>query len=158
MARRPIAILRVLLGVIMALLLIGQLVLVPILAWETATWAPEFAAHAVPLAVLVGAGFLGAELVVWCVWRLTALVRDDVVFSPAAFRHVDLMIRSFAGIALAATAVLLYVVVLGAGPITVPLAVLAVVVGAGAAALLVVVLRALLRQATGLKADLAEVI
>lgn len=158
MARRTITALRVLLGVIMALLLIGQLLIVPVLAWEYAQMAPEFAAHAVPLAVLVGAGFLGAEVVVWCVWRLTALVRDDTVFSPAAFRYVDLMIRSFTGITAAALVILVYVFVLGAGPVTVPLAVLAVAVTAGAAALLVVVLRALLRKASTLEADLAEVI
>lgn len=158
MTRSTITVLRLLLGTVMALLLLGQLVLLPLIAWETARAYPELAGHAVPLGVLVGAGFLGVEIAVWCVWRLARLVRDDAVFGPASFRYVDLMVRAFAGTTAAATVVLGYVLILGQGPITVPLAVLAVAVTAGTVTLLVVVLRALLGTAVRLEADLGEVI
>ena len=158
MARSTITVLRGLLGTVMALLLLGQLALLPLFAWETAQTFPEFAGHAVPLAVLVGLGFLGVEIAVWCVARLARLVRDDAVFGPDSFRYVDLMVRAFAGTTAAATAVLAYVLILGQGPITLPLAVLGVAVTAGAVTLLVVVLRALLVTAVRLEADLGEVI
>lgn len=158
MARSTITALRVLLAVIMSLLLLGQLVLLPLIAWEVAQGAPEFAGHAVPLGVLVGLGFLGVEVAVWCLWRLTGLVRDDTVFGGESFRYVDLMVRAFAGTTAAATIVFGYVLVLGQGPITVPLMVLAVAVAAGAVSLLVMVMRALLVRAVRLEDDLSEVI
>lgn len=116
-------------------------------------------------AYLVAPGIIGCvatlaciQVVLVCVWRLLDLVAADRIFDRRAFVWVDVIIGA------AWTAVGLVIIgeialnMLGAAP---PAAfigtVLAVVFGAGAA-LVVGVMRALLRQATTLRSELEEVV
>lgn len=110
-------------------------------------------------------GIACAEIVLTCVWRLVTMVRRETVFSPSAFRYVDLATGAFAG-----AAFLLWVlgVVLAPGEAVAPGVVL-LIGGLGLAvlgvALVVLVLRMLLAQAVArdveasqMKAELDEVI
>lgn len=92
-----------------------------------------------------------------CVWRLLSLVRRGTVFSPAAYRYVDVIVGAVLAAALLAVAL---AVVLAPGE-TAP-GVVALVGGAGlvlgGVALLMVVMKRLLRQATALRTELDVVI
>jgi hypothetical protein len=131
--------------------------IVPLLMADLAD-APEVAHLRWPLGIVAVLGLATVEVALVCVWRLLTMARRDTVFSHAAFRWVDVIIGS------AVAAWLLAIVlafVLAPGEAVAPGVVLIVVVAGVAAAgvaLLVLVLRALLKQAVTLRAELAEVI
>lgn len=112
----------------------------------------------VPVLVIVVLGIVTIQVGMVCVWRLLTLVRDDAVFSPVSFRYVDAIVG-----AAASAAALLFALgfVLAPGEDVAPGVVL-LVGGAGGlvggVALLVVVMRALLVQATELRTELDAVI
>lgn len=150
--------LKALIVVLLALLLATQVALIPGVAAFTAQRSPE-------LAYLAGPGIVGGivlvalvELVLVCVWRLLTLVRQDRIFSSGAFLYVDIIM-----VTMAASAVLIgaAVVVLLLGNAVTPsillLGVVGVVIGI-ALALLVAVMRGLLRKALELEQDLSEVV
>lgn len=157
---QPIAtlLLRAMIAGLIVLLLFVQVVMIPGVAGETARRNPDLAYLEVP-------GIIGAvlflvlvEIVLVCVFALLSLVRADRIFSPHAFRWVDLII----GTMLAAAALLIAsFVVLAVGravnPSILVLGVLGVVVSLSLA-LLVGVMRGLLRKALQLEQDLSEVV
>ena len=119
----------------------------------------------VPVIVIIVLGIVTVQVTMVCVWRLLTMVRRDTVFSPAAFRYVDIVIG-----AIATAALLTFVLgtVLAPGEDVAPGVVLLVgglgVLVAGVA-LVVGVLRLLLAQAVALdttaqhlQAELDEVI
>lgn len=158
MNRITIVSLKALIGLLLALLLLCQVAVVPSIASQMADRIP-------PLAYLQWPGIIAAALFVLClqvalacVWRLLTLTREGVIFNARAFRYVDVILAAI----VVATVVVLgsLVVITNAGAATPSLAllgVLGVVVGS-MLALLVVVLRGLLRKATQLESDLAEVV
>ncbi len=162
MRRLTVLTLRVVLALALAGSLLVQVVLVPLL-WADLVEAP--AGVRVPVVVIVVLGVLTLQVCAVCVWRLLTMVRRGSVFSPAAFRWVDVIIG-----AIAAAAVLTFAlaVVLAPGEGVAP-GVVGLVCGAalvvGGVALVVVVLRMLLAQAVerdvearGLRSELDEVI
>ncbi|MEJ5914314.1 DUF2975 domain-containing protein [Pseudokineococcus sp. 1T1Z-3] len=155
----PVRALRVVLVAGVLGLVLLQVLVLPLLAAESALTYPELAwlrwpALALALAV-VGCVQVGAV----CVWRLLSRVQADAIFDAAALRDVDV----FTGAAALATTLVLGVslaltfvagegnpgTVLGSGAL--------VVAGAGVT-LLMVVMRALLVQATQQHDELAEVV
>lgn len=157
---QPLAtvLLRGLIAVLIALLLFVQLIMIPAVAAETARRNPDLAYLEVP-------GIIGAvlflvlvEVVLVCVFVLLSLVRADRIFSSQAFRYVDVIIGT-----MLASAVLLVAsfIVLATGRAVNPgilvLAVFGVVVSLSLA-LLVGVMRGLLRKALELEQDLSEVV
>lgn len=97
-------------------------------------------------------GIVCMQVVGVCVWRLVTMVREDTVFSAAAFRYVDIVIGAIVaggacvlglGYALAQADDAPGLVLIGGGA--------AVVVGG--VALVVVVMRALLAQAVATRAE-----
>lgn len=132
-----------------------QAVMVPLLSADL-DGAP--AGIRVPVLVIVVLGIVTIQVGMVCVWRLLTLVRDDAVFSPVSFRYVDAIV-----VAAASAAALLFALgfVLAPGEDVAPGVVL-LVGGAGGlvggVALLVVVMRALLVQATELRTELDAVI
>ncbi|MFS0867359.1 DUF2975 domain-containing protein [Microbacterium sp. 179-B 1A2 NHS] len=97
------------------------------------------------------------QVVAVCVWRLLTLVSDGAVFSAKAFRVVDVVIAAIL-VAAALTAALASLLVPGeAAPGVVGLIYGAALV-TGGVALVVVVMKSLLRQATDMRAELAEVV
>lgn len=154
------------LRVVLVLALAGSVfmeaVMVP-LFWQDLDDAP--AGVRAPVVALVVLGVLMMQVVGVCVWRLLTLVRRGTVFSPAAFRYVDLVTGA---IAVAAVVPLGIAVALAAynrttttadevAPGVVLLFCGAAVVTAGVA-LLVAVLRRLLVQAAASEAELRAVI
>lgn len=158
MNRITIVSLKALIGVLLALLLLCQVAVVPAIASQMADRIP-------PLAYLQWPGIIAAALFVLClqtalgcVWRLLTLTGEGVIFNARAFRYVDVILAAI----VVATVVVLgsLVVITNAGAATPSLGllgVLGVVVGS-MLALLVVVLRGLLRKATQLESDQAEVV
>ncbi|GAA4768977.1 DUF2975 domain-containing protein [Microbacterium gilvum] len=143
MGRTAIAILRVVIALALAGSLIVQAVLVPLL-WQDLDAAPPAARIAVTAIAVAGVGTMQVFAV--CVWRLLTRVRRGSIFQERSFRDVDVI----TGAVVAASALLLALAVLlapgGTAPGVVGLICGASVVLAGMA-LLVVVLKALLRQA-----------
>jgi hypothetical protein len=114
------------------------------------------AARTVPIIVVLVLGILSAQVVMVCVWRLLDMVRHGTVFSPDAFRYVDVVIG-----AITAAAVLTFSLgaLLAPGEQVAPGVVL-LIGGAGVmvagVALLVYVLRLLLTKAISRDAEAAQ--
>src|SRR5690242_13550634 len=81
------------LKVVVACALLGSLVvqglMVP-LFWIDLDDAP--ASVRVPLVVVVVLGIICLQVIAVCLWRLSTMVRRGTVFSPRAFRLVDVVI------------------------------------------------------------------
>lgn len=157
--------LRSVLGALFAGTVFVQAVLVPLMAMEPDDFDGELAHVRVLVLVLAFLGMVTVQVVLYCVWRLATMVRRGTVFSHAAFRYVDGVIRAFA-----AAAVLVFVLAVALAPgEAVPPGGVLLLGGVGLAvlgvALIVLVLRVLLAQAvardveaTQLRAELDEVI
>ncbi len=98
-----------------------------------------------------------AVVVLACTWRLLSLVEHDRIFSEGAFVWVDLIVGALA-VAWVLFAGFAAVVGLRADDPGGPLVLFALLLVGGVVGLLVVVMRALLRQATVLRDDLEGVI
>jgi hypothetical protein len=157
--------LRAVLVALLAGSLFVQTVMVALLNNDMKDLDPEYAYLRLPILVIIVLGILTAQVVLVCVWRLLTMVSRGTVFSQAAFRYVDVVIGAFVAAALVVFALGF---VLAPGEAVAPGIVL-LIGGAGVAvlgvALVVVVLRMLLRQAvardvqaTQLQAELNEVI
>ncbi|WP_394278147.1 DUF2975 domain-containing protein [Microbacterium sp.] len=97
------------------------------------------------------------QLVAACVWRLLTMVSAGSVFSARAFRPVDVIIGA-ALVASVLTAVLATLLVPGdAAPGLVGI-VYGLALAIAGVALIIVVMRALLRQAIEMRSELAEVV
>ena len=151
-------ILQALIIVLVGLLLASQLLVIPEVARITALRNPDVAWLEVP-------GIIGAVLFIAliqvtlvCIWFLLSLVRADRIFHVEAFRYVDVILGALvaAGLVILAS----YVVIVASRSVSLSLTLLAVlgVVVSAALALLVVVLRGLLRKALELEQDLSEVV
>ncbi len=85
------------LRVVLAIALVGSLfvqaVMVPLL-WIDLDDAP--AGVRVPVIIIVILGIVTMQVTAVCVWRLLTMVRRGTVFSPAAFRYVDIIIGAIA--------------------------------------------------------------
>lgn len=130
-----------------------QALLVTMLVVDSAdTTLPRIAA-----VVVVVLGLVCVQVAAVCVWRLLTLVRRGTVFSPAAFRWVDVIIGA---IGVTSVLVLLLGYILGeaddAPGLILVGAVLALLVAG--VALVVYVQRMLLVQATGFSTELEGVI
>ena len=135
-------------------LLAVQVVLMP-LAWRDLSGEDPFVQWTVPV---LGAAFAASlQVVGFCVWRLLTFVRRDAVFSERSFRYVDVVIGA---VLFASALVLCFAVLLAPGaaaPGLVALVCGAALVLAGVA-LVVGVMRALLRQAVTMRTELEQVI
>jgi len=152
------AALKALIAVMIGLLLACQVILIPGVAAATAERNPELAYLRVPGIIAAVLFLVCVQVVLVCVWRLLSLVRASRIFSPKAFIYVDVIIATLIGASL--IIVISNVIILSAeagSPSILLVSVLGVVVGAGLA-LLVVVLRGLLRKALELEQDMSEVV
>lgn len=150
--------LRIVLALGLAGSLFVQAVMVPLLAIDLNEAGPEVIAVRTPVIVIVLLGIVTVQVSMVCVWRLLSLVRRGTVFSRGAFRYVDIVIGAVAAAALLTFAM---AVVLAPGEAVAPGIVLLLCGGAllvGGVALIVIVLRMLLAQALGMRAELDEVI
>jgi len=119
--------------------------------------SPDLAHLRWPLTALAVFWVLCAEVVVVCTWQLLTLVQRDRIFTEASLVWVNAIVWSVA----AAWTVLLGVflaVGLTADDPALPLLLFLLLTGVAVLGLLMVVMRALLRQATTLRTDMAAVI
>lgn len=157
---QPLAtlLLRAMIAVLIALLLFAQVFMIPGVAEDTARRNPDLAYLEVP--GIIGAVLFLAlvEIVLLCVFALLSLVRADRIFSPHSFRWVDIIIGTM--LASAALLIASFVVLATAHAVNPGILVLAVfgVVVSFSLALLVGVMRGLLRKALQLEQDLSEVV
>ena len=149
---------QVILAVLFAGMLLAQ-VLIPIVAADAGAQYPEVAHLVVPYSVAAIGALVLVEVTIVAVWRLAGLSAGGRVFAPGALRWVDVVIGCAAAVAVLSALVWVHLVVVeatgGPGPM---LAILFATVGAAGVALLMVVMRGLLRAAIADRAELAPVI
>jgi hypothetical protein len=152
-----VGVLRVLLGLAFAALMVAQVRVLPAMYDDWTREWPELG-HAGWLLAASILGLLCVQVVIVCTWRLLTMVKDDRIFSDASMVWVNVIIGAMAGAWLLLLGSLLYA--LGrADPSGSVVALLLLLLVAGAVlGLLMIVMRALLRQATSLRTDLESVI
>ncbi len=154
---RAILALRVCLVALFTVLLVLQTFSFPGQFAHLAQEDPDAAPWRWPLTALAAYWLLCVQVVVVCTWRLLSLVRADRIFSDASLAWVDGIVWSIAAAWVVLVVVFLWVGFQADDP-GLPLLLFVVVVGGAVLGLLMVVMRALLRQATTLRTDMDAVI
>jgi fatty acid desaturase len=140
-------------------LLFGVLVLFQIMSppgqfAHTAQEDPEHAYLRLPATAVTVFWVLCIQVVIVSTWKLLTLVKNDRIFSDASPDWVNAIVWAIAAAWVVLLGVLLYVGFNADDPVLLFL----MVVGVTVLVLLMVVLRALLRQATTLRTDMEAVI
>jgi hypothetical protein len=149
--------LRVFLVVLFGVLVMFQTFSLPGQFAYMARESPDLAHLRWPLTAMAVFWVLCIQIVVVCTWRLLTLVTDDRIFSADSLAWVDAIVGAVGAAGLLLVAVFLYVGFRADDP-GLPLLLFLFVVGGAVFGLLLVVMRALLRQATALRTDLEAVI
>ncbi|KUM32507.1 DUF2975 domain-containing protein [Arthrobacter sp. EPSL27] len=155
--RLAVVALRIVLVVAFLLLVLFQVMSLPGQFAHMAQENPDRAALQWPLTIFSVLEVACVQVVIVSTWKLLTMVRRGSIFSDGALRWVDTIVWSIAA-AWAMLAALSVAVVLNADDPGVPLLLLLLLVAGAALGLVVVVLRALLRQATDLRTDMEAVI
>ena len=157
---------RLVVFVLRAVLVVAALWLLVLLTFalpgELSDGTPEPGVR-LPTQIVLSLVLLSVLAVIVCIWRLLTLIGRDRLFSDASRRWVDAIVWSLAigwalvaGFALAVTAVIFFTPEIRDPGI--PMLLFGVVVLSSLPLLLMIVMRGLLRQATGFRAELEEVI
>jgi len=158
MHKATIVSLKALIVAMIVLLLACQLFMVPGVARQSAETYADLRYLQTPGIIVAVLFLLCVQVVLVCVWQLLSMVRTSVIFSDDAFVWVDVILGAMVlatlliGVSMATLASANV-----ASPSVMLLCALGVVVGAGLA-LLILVLRGLLRNARQLQQDLSEVV
>lgn len=138
--------------------LFGQAWIIPFLGYEIAVGVPDRAAGILYAACGIGVVVCVQGALV-AMWKLLTMVRSEAIFSPDAFRWVDLIIRlGWIASALCFAVTAYHAVFMPFGPPPVALFLLGSLTAAVAVTLLMIVMRRLLASALASKAELDEVI
>lgn len=155
--------LRILLLLAFAFLLLLQILSLPGDIAHDVRQSPEAAHLLWPMLIVAELVVLCFQIVNVCTWKLLTLVKSDRIFSPASLAWVDRIVWSFvaawvffAGLAIYLTATIYLTPALRDPGI--PIMLFGIGLLGAVLVLLIIVLRALLRQATSLRSDLEEVI
>lgn len=154
---RAVAPLRVFLVVLFGVLVVFQTLSLPGQFAHMAKESPQDAYLRWPLTALAVFWVLCVQVVIVATWMLLARVKKDRIFSPASLRWVDAIVWAIAAAWVVLVGVFLYVGFRADDP-GVPMVLFLMVVGVAVLGLLMVVMRALLRQATALRTDMEAVI
>lgn len=154
---RVVAVLRLFLVVLFGILVVLQTLSLPGQFAHMAQESPEDAHLRWPLTALAVFWVLCIQVVVVSTWKLLTLVQRDRIFSEGAFAWVDAILYAIAAAWVVLVGVFL-VVGFGADDPGLPLLMFLFVVGVAVVGLLMLVMRALLRQATALRTDMEAVI
>jgi hypothetical protein len=154
--------LRVLLGLVFAALLAAQVWAVPGMLPEIADPSLEQSAMRWVMAGVSIIGLLCVQVVIVCTWQLLTLVRDDRIFSASSLPWVNLIVGALAvgWLMLLGSFVCAYYFIVDevSDDAALPAVLLVLLLVGAVVGLLVVVMRALLKQATVLRSDLEAVI
>ncbi|WP_432906885.1 DUF2975 domain-containing protein [Micromonospora matsumotoense] len=156
-ARWAVTALRGFLVVLFAVLVLFQTMSLPGQFAHLAREAPEQAYLRWPATAVTVFWVLCVQVVIVATWRLLTLVRHDRIFSEPALAWVDAIVWAIAAGWLVLVGVFLYVGFHADDP-GLPMLLFLLSVGVTVLGLLMVVMRALLRQATALRTDLEAVI
>ena len=160
--RRVVLPLRILLVVVFAALVLAQVLGAPALLPDLPEPTLERSSTRWVMLAAAVLALACVQVVVVCTWALLSLVTDDRIFSASALPWVNAIVRAIAGgwAMLLVTFVCSYYFIVDEvsdDPVLPALLLLSLRVGA-VLGLLMVVMRALLRQATTLRADMEAVI
>ena len=147
--------LRVFLVVLFGVLVMLQTFSLPGQFAYMARESPDLAYLRWPFTAMAVFWVLCAQVVVVCTWRLLTLVTDDRIFSPASLAWVDAIVGAVGAAWLLLVAVFLFVGFQADDP-GLPLLLFLLVVGGAVFGLLLVVMRALLRQAAPILDELSR--
>jgi hypothetical protein len=156
-ARRAVALLRVFLVVLFGVLVVFQTMSLPGQFAHMARENPNDAPLRWPATIIAVFLVLCVQVVLVATWKLLTLVKNDTIFSKAAMGWVDAIVWAI-GVAWAVLVGVLLWVGFNADDPGVPMLLFLVTTGVSVLGLLMVVMRALLRQATALRTDLDSVI
>ena len=154
---RAVGPLRIFLVVLFGLLVLFQVMSLPGQFAHMAEESPEFAYLRWPATAVTVFWVLCVQVVVVATWKLLTLVKNDRIFSEGALKWVDVIVWAIAAGWVTLAGVLLYVGFNATDP-GLPLMLFLLVVAGAVLGLLMVVMRALLRQATTLRTDMEAVI
>jgi len=157
LVHRVVVPLRVLLVMLFAGLVVAQVLSMPGQFAYMAREEPDLAYLRWPLTIWSILELLCVQVVIVCTWKLLTLVAADRIFSEEAFGWVDAIIWALGAGWVLFLGVFVYLGFLANDP-GLPMVMFGMALVGGVVVLLVVVLRALLRQATTLRADMEAVI
>lgn len=151
MGKLTILALRIVLAMVLAGSLFVQVWMVPLLSTDLEEAGAPTGPRIALLAIVV-LGIVSVQVILVCVWRLLTMVRRDTVFSPAAFRYVDVIFG-----ALAAASLLMFGLAAILAPGETAPGIVLLICGASlmiaGVALIVLVLRTLLAKAVARDAE-----
>ena len=159
----PVIVLRVFLASLFAFLVLMQVMSLPGDIGHDIQESPGAAHLLWPMLVVAELEVLCVQVVIVCTWRLLTMVKKDRIFSEASLAWVDGIVWSFVaawvlllGLSVYLTAFIYFTPELRDPGL--PILLFGMVLIGAVLVLLMVILRALLRQATTLRADMEEVI
>ncbi|MFC4019322.1 DUF2975 domain-containing protein [Micromonospora sp. GCM10011542] len=155
--RRAVAALRVFLVLLFAILVMFQTFSLPGQFRHMAQESPDFAYLRWPATIVTVFWVLCVQVVIVSTWKLLTLVKNDRIFSTASLPWVDAIVWAIGAAWVVLVGVFLYVG-FNAGDPGLPLLLFLMLTGVTVLGLLMVVMRALLRQATTLRSDMEAVI
>ncbi len=163
MLSRVIVPLRVLLVLLFAGLVVAQFLSIPGQFTHLAEEAPGLGAWPWVLMTFAILEVLCVQVVIVCIWRLLTLIKSDRIFSGEAFGWVDVIVGTMAvawvlllGLFVSLSSYLYFTPELRDPGL--PVLLFGATLFGGVLVLTMVVMRALLRQATTLRTELEEVI
>lgn len=154
---RAVGPLRILLVLVFAGLVVAQVAILPGTLAQLADDEPDLAHLQWPALAFSVVELVCVQVVLVCTWRLLGMVKADRIFSEAAFAWVSTIVWTMTAAWVLLLAAFVSVTALVDGP-GLPVLLFGVVLAGGALVLLMVVMRALLRQATTLRSDMDAVI
>ena len=154
---RAVSPLRAFLLVLFAVLVLFQVMSLPGQFASMAQESPEMAYLRWPATAVSIFWVICVQVVIVATWKLLTLVQKDRIFSPGSLRWVDAIVWAIVAAWVTLAGVFLYVGVNADDP-GIVLVLFVLLVGVAVLGLLMVVMRALLRQATTLRTDLEGVI
>ncbi|MFD1149854.1 DUF2975 domain-containing protein [Saccharothrix hoggarensis] len=154
---RAVAALRVFLVVLFGVLVLFQVMSLPGQFAHMARQDPEMAYLRWPATVVSVFWVLCVQVVIVCTWKLLTLVKKDRIFTEVSLKWVDGIVWAIGAGWVVLAGVFLYVGFNANDP-GLPLLLFLMSVGVAVLGLLMIVMRALLRQATTLRSDMESVI
>lgn len=156
-AQRAVTPLRAFLVLLFAILVLFQTMSLPGQFAHMARENPDMAYLRWPATAVTIFWVLCVQVVIVCTWQLLTLVRNDRIFTEASLGWVDGIVWAIAAAWVVLVGVFGYVGFNADDP-GLPLLLFLLVTGVSVLGLLMVVMRALLRQATTLRTDMEAVI
>ncbi|MEU8420949.1 DUF2975 domain-containing protein [Micromonospora sp. NPDC048835] len=154
---RAVAALRVFLVVLFGVLVVFQTLSLPGQFAYMAQESPQDAYLRWPATIVTVFWVLCVQVVIVATWKLLSLVKSDRIFTEASLKWVDAIVWAIAAAWVVLVGVFLFVGFNADDP-GLPLLLFLLTVGVTVLGLLMVVMRALLRQATTLRTDMEAVI